>query len=128
RISRVWHIIKHQTNQIPTGFICFDHQGQLFVGKLPTNILPQNKYSLTEGDIYEILQFMVLPNFRKQKFTTHPYLIQFTQQTTMKKIENINPSFPVHRFSFQKYNHLLRLATVNSYLPGNSFSSPNKQQ
>lgn len=100
-----------------TGFICLDHQGNLYEGRLQTDISPDNNPILKEGDIYEISEFLVLPNFREHKFTPHPYFIQFTKRTTTTKLEDPNLNIPVHNFSPRNYNHLLHLATNNTYLP-----------
>ncbi|KAF8109059.1 hypothetical protein N665_0103s0014, partial [Sinapis alba] len=121
RITRLWSNKKHQANKITTSFLCFDYQGHLNEGRFPTSNSQDSTNTLKEGCLYEISKFLVLPNFRKHKFSPDQCFIQITQQTTFKELEDINPNFPVHSFSPQNYNQLLRFTTTNTYLPGKSF-------
>ncbi|KAH0869927.1 hypothetical protein HID58_076949 [Brassica napus] len=85
----------------------------------PPRYIHGENYPLREGISQQPISVRIslLPNLRKHKFTTHPYFIQFTHQTTVTKIKDTDQSFPVCRFSPQNYNHLLRLTTDNYYLP-----------
>ncbi|KAL0717094.1 hypothetical protein Bca4012_066416 [Brassica carinata] len=118
-IRNIWDINNHRFDRTETytGFLCYDHHGQLLEGRLTRNPRPADQKYLTEGDVYEISGFSVLSNPRQRKLTRLPYYIQINQDTKMSNITGIGPIFPVHNLSPQSYESLLRLATTPTYLP-----------
>ncbi|KAH0873775.1 hypothetical protein HID58_071137, partial [Brassica napus] len=121
-IRSIWDIKNHQTdsNQICTGFMCYDHHlSPIHIWFKLINI----HLIGTTQKICSHSGFSVLHNSRQRKLTQLPYYIQIDQETTMSKVTDIGPIFPVHNFSPQNYKSLLRLATTPTYLPGKSLST-----
>lgn len=129
RVLNLWPIINQTDNFLGTAFLCFNlevcclsivihvqhrkanlftfTQGETLEGRLSQQLSTAYPKLLSAGGIYELSNYIIVPNNRKYKLTPQPYLIHINHEASVKQVEHKIPVFPAQRFSPLNFRQLI---------------------
>ncbi|CAF2026364.1 unnamed protein product [Brassica oleracea] len=106
-----------KTDLLGTGFLCFCLEGETLEGQLSRQLSTTNPNLLSAGDIYQLSDYMVIPNNRRHKLTPQPFFIRINREASVLKLEHTIPEFPARKFSPLNFMQLIDSAIARTYLP-----------
>ncbi|KAL0737583.1 hypothetical protein Bca4012_013793 [Brassica carinata] len=112
RVGKIWPIINETNDMLGTAFLCFNFKGETLEGRLSKQLSTTNPNLLSAGNVYQLSDYMVLPNSRKYKLTPMPCMIHINEKTRVVKIEPTIPGFPTYKFSPLNSKELIESATT----------------
>lgn len=115
--QRLWPIISEANDLLGTGFLCFSLEGETLEGQLSRQLSTTNPNLLSAVDIYQLSDYMVIPNNRRHKLTPQPFFIRINREASVIKLEHTISGFPAQKFSSLNFMQLIDSATARTYLP-----------
>ncbi|CAF2044714.1 unnamed protein product [Brassica napus] len=117
RVIELWPIISEANDLHGTGFLCFSLEGETLEGQLSRQLSTTNPNLLSAVDIYQLSDYMVIPNNRRHKLTPQPFFIRINREASVIKLEHTISGFPAQKFSSLNFMQLIDSATARTYLP-----------
>lgn len=117
RVIELWPIISEANDLLGTGFLCFSLEGETLEGQLSRQLSTTNPNLLSAVDIYQLSDYMVIPNNRRHKLTPQPFFIRINREASVIKLEHTISGFPAQKFSSLNFMQLIDSATARTYLP-----------
>ena len=73
---------------------------------------------ITEGEVYQITNFNVIPNKPRYKIIPHTTMLQFARAISFAPITTLITDIPMHRFYFVDFDQLPSRTDVHDILSG----------
>lgn len=87
------------------------------------NLVSKFKHLLKEGLVYTVKNFKVVVNSGAYRVVNSKFKIMFTLLTTVKRVEDIEPSIPMHGFQYINEKMVNTRVNDDSILTGTIFLS-----
>ncbi|KAJ9540554.1 hypothetical protein OSB04_027060 [Centaurea solstitialis] len=104
RVCRLWESLNSKKNGdlISLDMVFIDEMGTLMATTIRKNLVSKFKHLLKEGLVYSVKNFKVVRNSGDYRVVNSEFKIIFTLLTTVKRVEENEPSIPLHGFEYGK--------------------------
>ena len=87
-------------------------------GTISKQLIEHFKKMLTEGEVYHISGFIVVPTQFSYKISNHPFRIRLLKNTFIKLLDDANYSIPFERFEFLNFEDAKARVGDKTFLTG----------